>query len=130
MALGLSTTLANSILNHLRGGATWTAPSGLYVKLHTGDPGSAATANAAGNTTRQQATVGSAASGGTLSNSAQIQWTSVSTAETYSHLSIWDASSGGNFLWSGAFTSGVAVSVGATFTIATGDLDFTFSLAA
>jgi hypothetical protein len=130
MALGLSTTLANSILNHIRGGTTWTAPSGLYVKLHTADPGAAATTAPAGNTTRQQATVGSAASGGTLSNSAQIQWTSVSTAETYSHISIWDASTAGTFLWSGALTAPVAVSVGATFTIATGDLDFTFSLAA
>lgn len=130
MALGLSVTQANSILNHIRGGTTWTAPSGLYVKLHTGDPGAAATANAAGNTTRQQATFGSAASGGSLATSAQVQWTSVSTAETYSHFSLWDASTAGTFLWSGSFTSGVAVSVGATFTIATGNLTLTFALAA
>jgi hypothetical protein len=99
------------------------APSGIYVKLHTGDPGEDATANAASNTTRVQATFGSSATTGTISNTAQIQWTSVSATETYSHVSLWDASTAGNPLWKGALTSSVSVTSGGTFTIATGDLD-------
>jgi hypothetical protein len=128
MPTGFSTTnLANPILNHLRGGTSWTAPSGLYVKLHTGDPGASATANAATETTRQQATFGDAASGGAISNTSQIQWTTVAASETYSHVSLWDASTGGNFIWSGALASPVAVTAGGTFTIAIGDLDLTLT---
>jgi hypothetical protein len=54
MTVGLATTtLANKILDHLRGGTAWTQPAGIYVKLHTADPGAAgATAAAAGSTTR------------------------------------------------------------------------------
>ena len=34
------------ILDHTTGTASWTAPSGVYLKLHTGDPGEAGTSNA------------------------------------------------------------------------------------
>lgn len=101
------------------------APSGIWVRLHTGDPGEDATANGATNTTRIAATFGTSATTGTISNTAQIQWTSVPATETYSHVSLWDASSGGNALWKGALTSSVSVTSGGTFTIAIGDLDVT-----
>ncbi len=43
----------------------WQSVAGtLFVKLHTGDPGSAGASNASGVTTRSAATFGSAASGG------------------------------------------------------------------
>ena len=44
MTAGLSTTLANSSLSTIVGSAA-------FVKLHTGDPGSAGTSNASGTTT-------------------------------------------------------------------------------
>ncbi|MBF6371094.1 hypothetical protein IU469_36175, partial [Nocardia puris] len=57
MSVGLHTAnLANTILDHLRGGSAWTQPSGLYVKLHVGDPGSTGASNASAVTTRAQAT--------------------------------------------------------------------------
>lgn len=65
MAVGLASAIVNSMLNALARNVTWTQPAAFWVKLHTGDPGSAGTANAAGNTTRKQATFG-AASGGSL----------------------------------------------------------------
>ena len=46
MSTGITTYLANKWLDLVRGVA-FTAPTGLYVKLHTGDPGPAGTANAA-----------------------------------------------------------------------------------
>ena len=51
MATGLSAYLCNSFLNAL-GNNTSYAVTQVYVKLHVGDPGSAATANAATETTR------------------------------------------------------------------------------
>lgn len=118
MATGLATAnLANKVLDHLRGGTAWTQPGGLYIKLHTGDPGAAGTANASAVTGRQAATF-SAASGGAiaLSNSPAFAMTS---SETISHISVWDASTGGNFLWSCALTSSKSVSNGDTLTFTT-----------
>ena len=106
----------NKIADHLLSKTSWTMPSQVYVKLHTGDPGEAGTANAAGETTRQAANWSSASSG-SASLSGTVSWTGVSTGETYTHVSLWDASSGGNCLASGAMGSSVAVSSGYNFNL-------------
>jgi hypothetical protein len=93
----------------------------VYVKLHLGDPGEDCTANPAANTTREAVTFGAAASGVSTSD-ADVTWTSVPNAETYSHISLWDAATAGNPLWSGALSASEAVTVGNTFTIPSGDL--------
>lgn len=122
MAVGFAAASANAMLDAYMRGDAYAGNAAVYVKLHVGDPGAAGAGNPAGNTTRQQATFGSVASGGVISNTAQIQWTGVSTAEDYTHLSLWTASSGGTFLGSGVMTAN-AVAVSDTFTIPTGDLD-------
>ena len=104
------------ILDHTTGRAAWTMPSNVYVKLHVGDPGEAATSNAAGETTRQVA-AWSAAASGAIVTSATMEWTNVSTTETYSHWSMWDDSTAGNALWSGALATSAAVTAGDTFQI-------------
>lgn len=95
--------------------------SNVYVKLHTGAPGEDGTANAATETTRKEATFG-AASGGTVSLSATVSWTNVSTTETYSHISLWDASTAGNCLAVGALTSSVSVTSGDNFDLTSLDI--------
>jgi len=92
-----------------------------YVKLHTGDPGEAGTANAATETTRKALSVG-AASSGTVTSDADLAWTNVAASETYAYISIWDASTSGNCLWTGALTASKAVVAGDSFTIPSGSL--------
>ena len=104
------------ILDHTTGTAAWTMPTNVYVKLHLGDPGEAATDNAAVEDTRKEATF-DAASSGAIATSATVEWTEVSTTETYTHWSLWDASTSGNAIWSGAFSSSAAVTAGDTFQI-------------
>ena len=104
------------ILDHTTGTTSWTMPSGVYVKLHTGDPGEAGTSNAATEATRKVITF-SAASSGSIASAATIEWTNVSTSETYSHWWLWDASTSGNCLWTGALSSSAAVTAGDTFQI-------------
>ena len=104
------------ILDHTTGRASWTAPSGVYLKLHTGDPGEDGTNNAATETTRKSVSW-SAASSGSIAASATVEWTNVSTTETYSHWSLWDASTAGNCLWTGALSASAAVTAGDTFQI-------------
>jgi len=104
------------ILDHTTGTSAWTMPSNVYVKLHLGDPGEAATSNAAVEATRK-VTAWSAAASGAIATSATLEWTNVSTTETYTHWSLWDALTAGNALWSGALSSSAAVTAGDTFQI-------------
>lgn len=120
--MSFSNFLEDELLDHVFGGAAYTAPTNIYVKLHIGDPGEDGTANAAGETTRVEATFG-AASAGVISNDAAVEWTDVSTTEEYTHGSVWDDPTAGNNLGSGAFGTSVSVTAGDNFTIPVGDLD-------
>lgn len=121
MTAGLASGQLNAWLDGLCRSVAYSDPAAFWVKLHTGDPGSAGTSNAAGETTRKQPSF-AAASGGSISSNADLVWTNVSTAETYSHVSYWDASSGGTFLGSAALSASKTVAVGDTFTIPSGSL--------
>jgi hypothetical protein len=106
------------ILDHTTGTAAWTMPTNVYIKLHLGDPGEDATSNAAVEDTRKVSAWDAAASGA-IATSATIEWTDVSTTETYTHWSAWDASTAGNALWTGALSASAAVTAGDTFQITT-----------
>lgn len=95
-----------------------------YVQLHTADPGEDCTTAVATENTRQSASFG-ASSGGTATSDADVDWTSVAGSETYTHVSMWDASTSGNALGSGALTVPKAVTAGDNFTIPAGSLTFT-----
>ena len=130
MAVGLAAATANSLLDALFNQTNYTAPTAIWIKLHTGDPGAAGTSNAAGETARKDVTaVFAAASSGTVTSNVAVTWTNVSTSEDYTHYSIWTASSGGTFLWSGTITAN-PVTAGDTFTLASGDIDASISTAA
>jgi hypothetical protein len=103
-----------ALLNTLRN--TSFAVAATYVKLHTGDAGEAGTSNAASETTRKAISF-SAASSGSMASSATVEWTNVAATETYSHWSLWDASTAGNCLWTGALSTSAAVTAGDTFQI-------------
>ena len=104
------------ILEHTTGKTAWTIPTDVYVKLHTGDAGEEGTSNAATEDTRKEATW-AAASSGSIATDATLEWTNVAATETYSHWSLWDASTAGNCLWTGALSSSAAVTAGDTFQI-------------
>ena len=104
------------ILDHTTGKAAWTMPTTVYVKLHTADPGEAATSSAASETTRKSVSWSSAASGSIVS-SATVEWTSVASTEVYTHWSLWDDSTAGNALWIGALSASASVTAGDTFQI-------------
>lgn len=112
--MSISNYAENALLDTL--GNTSFAVATAYVKLHTGDPGEDCTANAATEATRK-AVSWSAASGGSKASSATLTWTNVAATETYTHFSLWDASSAGNALWYGALSASAAVTAGDTFEI-------------
>lgn len=120
MTVGVSTVnTANAWLNCMRAsGSTRTVVAGTFVKLHTGDPGSAGASNAAaGSTTRVAVTQSAASSGAIAINGTNPVWTNGGTSETISHISVWDDISAGNFLYSVALTGSQAWASGNTFTL-------------
>jgi len=121
MAIGIAAAVLNGWLDALCKNTNYTAPVAFYVKLHLGDPGSAGTTSPAANTTRVQATFGSS-SGGSSTTTADLNWTSVSAAETYSHVSFWTASSAGTFLGSDDLATPRTVAIGDNFSILAGQL--------
>jgi hypothetical protein len=129
MAEGLSAAQANSILDAIFRQQAYTPPSAVWIQLHTAAPGAAGTTAVAANTTRKQVTM-SAASGGLISNSADLIWTAgqVTTNEDYSHYTLWTASTAGSFLHSGVITANAVVS-GNEFKIPAGDLDISATVA-
>ena len=126
MTVGLASGVANAFLDAICNASDYTAPTGFYVKLHLGDPGAAGAGNPAAETTRQSASMAAAASGA-ITNDADVTWTNVSTTETVSHVSFWSAAAAGTFLGSDDLAVSRALTAGDTFTIATGDLDLSFT---
>jgi hypothetical protein len=125
MARGLVTVaFADKVLNHMLRAVASTAPAGNFAKLHTGDPGAAATANVSSVTTRPAMTY-SASSGGSCALAATFPawaaWAGTSP-ETVTDISVWDASTVGTFLYSIQLTASKTVQTGDTLTITSGSV--------
>jgi hypothetical protein len=112
MAVGLAAALVNGWLDAAFATAT------CWVRLHTADPGAAgATAGAAGDTTRKQATMAAASAGSKAMTGTAGPWTNGGTSETLSHISLWTASAAGTFQASGALGSAQPWASTNTFTL-------------
>lgn len=127
MAVGLASGIAQSILNALCRNVAWTQPAGFFIKLHTADPGSAGATAAFGDATRQAATFSAAATDGTITTSADTNWTNLSAAGTITHVSFWSASTAGTFLGSDDLATPRTVAIGDNFTILAGDVDLSLA---
>ena len=126
MAHGLSAYLCNSWLDALANNTSY-AVAQVYIKLHTGDPGAAGTANAATETTRKAASFG-AATAGAINSDADISWTNISGSQDATHFTAWDSLTVGNFLFSGNITAN-PYTAGDTYTISSGNLSASLTVA-
>lgn len=123
----LSDYAENKVLDVITGTATFTAPATVYLGLSTAsmnddDSGT----ELSGNGYARVAVSFSAASGGTTSNSAAIEFSAATGSwGTVTHWALYDASTAGNQLLNGAFATGKAIASGDVLKINTGDLDIT-----
>jgi hypothetical protein len=110
MTYGFVGSLVNSFLD--------TNYGTLWLKLHTGDPSAAGTANAAaGDTSRKQATMASASAGSKAMTGTAGPWTNAGTSETIAALSGWTASSAGSVTMTTALSASQAWVATNTFTL-------------
>jgi hypothetical protein len=124
----MSNYLENELYDHVCRGASFTAPSNIYVSLHTADPteSGSGTEVSGGSYARTAVTMG-APTNGSGTNSADVQfpqatgdWGSVS------HIGIWDATSAGNMLFYTPLDTTKNITTGDVFKIASGSLTVTF----
>ena len=117
----ISNYLENKLLEHVLKNTAYTTPgTNVFLALYTSNPTDADSGTEV-DTDRQQITMG-AASSGTISNSAELSFTSMPAA-TVTHIGVHDHLSAGNLLFHGALSSSKAVDAGDTFKVAIGDLD-------
>ena len=122
--MSMSNYLEEELLDQVFNNLAAPAISTPYISLHTADPGETGASECTGGSYARQAGSFGAASGGAISTDADLQFTSM-PACTVTHVGVWDAASGGNFLWGGALSASKTVNSGDTFEIASGDLDVT-----
>lgn len=123
MATGISVYLANKLLDHVCRNMPYTPPTTVYFQAHTGPPGANMTSNVATGTSRVACSFAAASSGQIeLDNTPEV---TLAGTQTISHGSFWDASSGGNPLWSAEATVAKGGVAGDIIRVTTAPLGFT-----
>ncbi len=128
---GFSDYLELEVLDHVFGGASYTAPATIYVALYTvapSDTGGGTEVSGGAYARQTAAFTVSGTNPTTATNSAAIEYP-VATANygTVVAVGILDASSGGNLLAYSTLDSSKVVSSGDVFRFNAGDLDITLA---
>ncbi len=122
----MSNYLENEILDHVLGTGAYTHPSQVYIGLATASFGEGNTGTElSGNGYARQAINFSAASGGTTSNNANVDFPAATASCGIGILWFFDASSSGNLLIHGAFSTAKTIATGDILRVASGELDVT-----
>ena len=124
--MSFSNYLETKVLDHVFGGAAYTAPSTLYLALFTTNPSEDASGTEVSTSgtayARQVATF--TTTGNTTSNTSAIEFpTATASFGTVSHVGLMDASTGGNLLAYAALSSSKDIATGDVFRVPVGDLD-------
>jgi hypothetical protein len=125
----ISNYLEDALINGTLRGTTFTAPSAVYVSLHTADPtdDGSGTEVSGGSYIRQAATFG-APSNGVSTTTADITFPQATgNWGTIGWIGIWDADTVGNLLYHTALDASKAIDTGDIFKIATGSLTVTLA---
>lgn len=126
MTVGLhAVNYANKCLDVISG-TTFTGLAASALKLHTGDPGAAGTTAASAETTRKALTWAAAASGSKAINGTLPSWPGwTAGAETISHVSMWDSTTAGVVILTGALSAAKPMTNGDTLNITAMTVSYT-----
>jgi hypothetical protein len=127
--------LENALVNHLLRATSLTAPSNVYVSLHTADPTDAGTGTEVSGNDYARVTVSTtgqwdAPSNGATANTNAITFPTPTPSGwgSVSHFAIWDAATTGNMLFHAALTGGPkTINAGDTVSFAAGALTVTLA---
>ena len=125
----MSNYLENALINHTLRNSALSAPSAVYVSLHTANPDEDASGSElSGSAYARQAATFAAPSNGVSTTSADINFPQATGSwGTVSHIGIWDASSSGNMLYYTALDASKTIATGDILKIAAGSLTVTLA---
>ncbi len=120
----LETALGNAVLRN----TTYTSPATVYISLHTADPGETGANEITAGAYARQTIAFDAPTDGVFPNTADVD-VPVSTSDhgTITHFGIWDASTAGNYLTGGAFTTSRTYNTDQFLRVVAGELSVTFA---
>ena len=120
----MSDYLELKFLDHFTGTASTSAPAAVYLGLSTAsmNDDASGTELSGSNYSRKAITFAAASSGSIASNAAVEFDAATGSWGTVTHWGIWDASTAGNLLFHGAFTTGKAIASGDILKVASGQL--------
>jgi|TARA_R110000782_G_C14756609_1_gene407714 hypothetical protein len=118
--------LETEILDHVFGGAAYTAPSNVYLGLYTATPNDAGGGTELSGSGYARQAMAMSVSGNTATNSAAEEFaTATGSWGTITHVGVFDAATSGNLMAYGALSASKAIATGDVFRIPAGDLDIT-----
>ena len=120
----MSDYLELKFLDHFTGTASTSAPSAVYLGLATGSIGDDASGSElTGNNYSRKAITFASASSGSIASNANVEFDpATGNWGSVSHWGIFDASSSGNLLFHGSFTSAKTIASGDILKVASGSL--------
>ena len=120
----MSDYLELKFLDHFTGTASTSAPSAVYLGLATGSIGDDASGSElTGNNYSRKAITFASASSGSIASNANVEFDPATGSwGSVSHWGIFDASSSGNLLFHGSFTSAKTIASGDILKVASGSL--------
>jgi hypothetical protein len=125
----ISNYLENALINGTLRATTFTAPTTVYISLHTADPTDAGTGTevSGGSYIRQSATFAAPSNGASASNADITFPQATGSWGTIGWIGIWDAQTTGNMLYHTALDASKAIDTGDIFKIASGSLTVTLA---
>lgn len=126
--MSFSNFLETELLDHVFTNSAYTAPSTLYLSLHTANPDEDASGTevSTSGTAYVRQTVTFTVSGNTATTDAAVEFpTATANFGTVSHVAVWDAESAGNMLAYAALTTSKTIETGDVLRVPAGDLDIT-----
>jgi hypothetical protein len=125
----MSNYLENALINGTLRATTFTAPTTVYISLHTADPTDAGTGTevSGGSYIRQSATFAAPSNGASASNADITFPQATGNWGTIGWIGIWDAQTTGNMLYHTALDASKAIDTGDIFKIASGSLTVTLA---
>lgn len=125
----ISNYLENALINGTLRATTFTAPTTVYISLHTADPTDAGSGTevSGGSYIRQSATFAAPSNGASASNADVTFPQATGNWGTIGWIGIWDAQTTGNLLYHTALDASKAIDTGDIFKIASGSLTVTLA---
>jgi len=126
--MSFSNYLETEILDHVFGGAAYTAPATLYLALYTAAPGETGggTEVSTSGTAYARQTVAFTTTGNTTSNTAAVEYpTATASFGTVTHVGVFDAATAGNLMAYASLSSSKTIDTGDVFRVPAADLDIT-----